>query len=176
MKRYLGLLSLILTLLAAANTFSQAAKPAVVNEAAPAFSLTSIKNEKFDLAELRGKVVVLNFWFTGCEPCVAEFPKLNRLVDKFKHKDVVFLAPTWDPAAVLPGFLKEHPFKYHVVPNAGSLIINTYHDGTGNVVFPTHIVIDREGKINTRMTGVKQLDHLSKAIDELAKHDPKKDK
>jgi peroxiredoxin len=162
------LLTAVLVLTTSTISFSQTTKP--VNSSseskriAPAFNLTSLDGQKFELAALRGKVVVMNFWFTGCEPCVAEMPKLNGLVDKFKEKDVVFIAPSWDNASILSAFLKEHRFKYQVVPNAGGLIIRTYSDGTGNVVFPTHLVIDREGRIDTRLTGVKQLDDLRSAI------------
>lgn len=141
---------------------------------APPFSLTSLKGEKFELAALRGKVVVLNFWFTGCAPCVAEFRKLNGLVNKFKNKEVVFIAPTWDNVTTLKRFLKEHRFRYHIVPNAGSLIVSTYSDGSRNVVFPTHIVINKEGEIDTRVTGAERIGDLQKAIARLADVEIKK--
>lgn len=168
MKRQVHLLSLVLLLMMSVAGSSQTVSPANTlgenKPTAPAFSVTSLEGEKFDLAALRGKVVVLNFWFTGCAPCIAEFNKLNGLVDKFKKKGVVFLAPTLDNAATLKPFLKEHRFKYDVVPGAGGLIVSTYSDGSGNVVFPTHIVIDKEGKIDTRVTGAKGVGDLRKAI------------
>jgi peroxiredoxin len=167
MKGRSYLWSLILPLMVSGLVSGQAPRPANTSEGkaiAPVFSLTSVEGEKFDLSALRGKVVVLNFWFTGCAPCVAEFSELNGLVKKFKSKGVVFLAPTLDNEATLRPFLKEHKFKYHVVPNAGGLIVMTYTDGSGNVVFPTHIVIDREGKIDTRVTGAKGIKDLRKAI------------
>src|SRR4051812_43635177 len=92
------LLSLVLSLIVSAAVSGQTTSPANPPDKekpmAPAFSLTSLEGERFDLAALRGKVVVLNFWFTGCAPCVAEFGKLNGLVNKFKNKEVVFIAPT----------------------------------------------------------------------------------
>src|SRR4051812_27891598 len=76
MKRRVHLLSLVLSLMVSAVGSSQTASPAnQLGEnklAAPNFSVTSLEGEKFELAALRGKVVVLNFWFTGCAPCVAE--------------------------------------------------------------------------------------------------------
>lgn len=160
-------LSFVLSLMASAAISGQTPGPAGPPQEkpiAPAFTLTALHGKKFDLSVLRGQVVVLNFWFTGCEPCVAEFSKLNGLVNKFKSKGVVFIAPTLDKEATLKPFLKEHKFKYHVVPNAGGLIVMTYTDGSGNVVFPTHIVIDREGRIDTRLTGEKAVEELEKAI------------
>src|SRR5215213_2223246 len=129
-----------LMLLASAATFGQTVRPASSLEGnkatetrtvAPAFNVTSLDGKKFELASLRGKVVVLNFWFTGCPPCLSEIPKLNRLVDEFKEKDVVFIAPTWDNVVALQTFLKDHPFKYEVIPNAAKMIINSYNDGPG---------------------------------------------
>jgi peroxiredoxin len=162
---------LVLALMVAATVLGQTANPTKLPDGrkpiAPAFSLTSLKGEKFELAVLRGKVVVLNFWFTGCVPCVAEFRKLNDLVNKF-NKEVVFIAPTLDNETTLKRFLKEHRFKYHVVPNAGTLIASTYSDGSGSVVFPTHIVINKEGEIDTRLTGAERIGDLRKAIARLA--------
>jgi peroxiredoxin len=179
MKGRSYLLSLVLSLMASAAISGQTSGPAGPPEGkpiAPAFTLTSVEGEKLDLSVLRVKVVVLNFWFTGCEPCVAEFSKLNGLVNKFKSKGVVFIAPTLDNEATLKPFLKGHRFKYHVVPNAGGLIVSTYSDGSGNVVFPTHIVIDREGKIDTRLTGAKAVGDLQKAIARLTNAETEKAK
>src|ERR1044071_5010721 len=134
MKRRSYLLSLVVSFMVSATVSGQPAgtaqPPGEGKPMAPTFSLTSLEGEKFDLSALRGKVVVLNFWFTGCVPCVAEFKQLNRLVDKYKDKGVVFIAPTVDNEATLRPFLKKHRFKYHVVPNANRLIASTYSDGS----------------------------------------------
>ena len=150
------LIATLLVLSTQVILFGQTAKPVgptEVPKAAPPFAVTSLEGTKLELASLRGKVVVLNFWFTGCEPCVAEMPLLNGLVDEFKNKDVVFIGLTWDNDATLRSFLKDHQFKYQIVPNAGDLIINTYSDGTGQIAFPEHIVIDQEGRITKRLSG-----------------------
>lgn len=173
MKCLTYLLTPVLLLAVSADAVSQSGSPAAsqkeVKPAAPAFNLTSIDGKKFELSSLRGKVVVLNFWFTGCAPCVEEMPKLNGLVDEFDDEDAVFIAPTLDAAPVLQTFLKEHPFKYHVIPNAGGLILGPYSDGTDNVVFPMHFVIDREGRIDTKIAGAKDFAELRKAIARLVK-------
>lgn len=172
LRKYL--LSCVMVLMASVTVLSQTSQPTASPEskpAAPAFSLTSLDGRKFELAALRGKVVVLNFWFTGCQPCIEEMPKLNELVDRFKDQDVVFLAPSLDNEATLSAFLKGRAFKYQIIPNAGNMIIITYSDGTENVTFPTHLVIDREGKIDMRFSGglitkegTKRLEDLRNAI------------
>ena len=129
MKRRFYLFGLVMSLTVSAVVSSQTASPADTpsdnKRAAPAFSVTSLEGERFELATLRGKVVVLNFWFTGCAPCVAEFSELNGLVKKFKDKGVVFIAPTLDNVTTLKPFLKEHRFRYRVVASAGGLIVST---------------------------------------------------
>ena len=194
LKTYLSSIFFLLTIMATINAqtekpIASPTKSAPVNSkaenksvVAPTFNLTSLDGKKFELASLRGKVIVFNFWFTGCVPCIAEMPKLNELVEKFKNDEVVFIAPTWDNETVLPTFLKKYPFKYNIVANAGNLIINTYRDGTGDVTMPTHIVIDKEGNIDTRIVGglikadgsTTKLDELVNAIMRLAKKSPDK--
>ncbi len=120
---------------------------------APDFSLTSIDGEELSLAKLKGKVVVFNFWFLGCVPCLAEIPNLNGLVKEFAGKDVVFIAPSLDKAPNLKTFLDKNEFSYKVVSDAIDFIMDKYGDGTGNIAFPVHIVIDREGNITYRRIG-----------------------
>ena len=138
-----------------------------VKSDAPAFNVTSLDGKQFDLASLRGKVVVMDFWFTGCPPCLEELPKLNSLVDEFKDQDVVFIAPTWDKEPILRTFLKEHPFKYHIIPGANALVLEACRDGQGNVIVPVHMVIDRDGKIEVKSDGALTTKEGEKRFDDL---------
>ena len=169
-RSYMLIVALSLVALVSSTASGQTITPPKAVEekpVAPPFSLTSLEGEKLELSALRGKVVVLNFWFTGCVPCIAEFSELNRLVKDFSDKGVVFIAPTLDNEDTLKPFLKEHKFNYRVVPNAIRLIAGTYSDGSGEVVFPTHIVISQDGKIYSRVTGEKGIKGLRKALSQL---------
>ncbi len=130
---------------------------------APPFNFTSLTGEQFDLASLRGKVVVLNFWFVGCPPCREEIPVLNGLAKDFENQDVVFLALAIDDAPELQAFLKEVPFSYRIIPNAGSVIIRTFK----STVFPTHVLIDKEGRVQLKLEGSKQINLLREGITHL---------
>jgi len=56
------------------------------------FSVKDMDGKSFELSELKGKVVVINFWFVNCKPCVDEMPGLNKIVEKFKNnQNVIFL-------------------------------------------------------------------------------------
>ncbi len=115
----------------------------------PEFKLSSLDGMTFDLNALQGKIVVLNLWFIACGPCRREIPKLNQIVKEFKNKNVVFIAPSFDQADTLRGFIKRTPFDYHIVADAEEFIIGKFNAKS----FPTHIVIDQSGQIETMLVG-----------------------
>jgi thiol-disulfide isomerase/thioredoxin len=115
---------------------------------APGFSVRALDGRDFELASMRGKVVVLNFWFIGCAPCRAEIPELNKLAKEYADKDVVFIAVAADGETDLRTFLKEVPFDYHVVPGGGE-VMGRY----GSAGFPRHVVIDKAGVVRWAKTG-----------------------
>jgi len=69
---------------------------------APAAELKSLE-------ELKGKVVVLEFWATWCDACLEELPRFNALVAMFKDRPVRFISITDEPETVVRDFLREHP-------------------------------------------------------------------
>ncbi|TET46471.1 TlpA family protein disulfide reductase [candidate division TA06 bacterium] len=141
------------------STAGQEEKPS-----APSFQVTSLDGKRFDLESLRGKVVVLNFWYLGCAPCRMEIPSLNKLVKAFREKAVVFIAIGLDDDEAMRQFLKETEFAYDVVSKGGRVVS---HFGVRG--FPTHIIIDQDGLIDTRLTGgSKEIDkNLAPLIERL---------
>ena len=101
-----------------------------------------LEGKKYDLESLKGKVIVLNFWFTKCKPCIAEFPDLNKLKEKFKSTPVEFCAVTCNNKETVAEFLLKHKLDFTIVPNANGMI-NTFKIPH----YPFNIVIDKEGKI-----------------------------
>ncbi|WP_396165950.1 peroxiredoxin family protein [Flavobacterium sp.] len=97
----------------------------------------------YTLDSLKGKVIVLNFWFIGCKPCVEEIPDLNRIQEKFKDKDVVFLAVTFDSKKKLEEFIKKKPFDFTLVPDSMKIIRQFYVNS-----YPTTMLIDKDRKIH----------------------------
>jgi peroxiredoxin len=117
-------------------------------EPAPDFDVKNLEGESLRLSDLKGKVIVLNFWFIGCAPCQVEMPGLNTLTEEFKDKDVVFIAFALDDADALKEFLKVKEFKYLIVPKSGKIVADY-----GVKVYPTHVLIDQKGKIAFMLTG-----------------------
>lgn len=147
-------------------------------KSAPVFKASNMNGEEFNLENLRGKVVVVNLWGTFCEPCVQEMPKLNALVEKYKNKSVVFLAPAVDAKEALNGFLQKHPFSYQVLPDSFG-IISQYSpkkkggaeakSGSFTMLLPTHLIIDKDGTVFKHFWGFSETTdkEISTAIDEL---------
>ena len=93
---------------------------------------------------------MLNFWFIGCKPCVAEIPDLNKLVaDYAADKDVIFLSLAQDDAASLREFLKKHDFAYNVAAAASDIMSYKYQIAA----FPTNMIVDRQGTVVFESTG-----------------------
>jgi thiol-disulfide isomerase/thioredoxin len=108
-----------------------------------AFSAYDMKGNLVDTKQLKGKVLVINFWFTTCPPCKAERPYLNQIADDYKSdSNVVFIAIALDQKEQLEPYLKEYEFKYNVIP-AGKKIVDSYKISG----FPTQLIVDKEGKV-----------------------------
>jgi len=108
-----------------------------------AFSEKDMKGLRIDSKELKGKIVVLNFWFINCPPCRHERPYLNQLVKEYAaDSNIVFVAIALDDKRQLETFLKENPFSYRVIPNGGGIAKDNDVDQ-----YPTHVILDKEGKI-----------------------------
>jgi|GEM_PF-6565987 len=122
-----------------------------LKEKAEDFHVFDLENRVLDLKSLRGQVVVLNFWHTGCIPCRQELPSLNRLVERYQGKLVTFIAFTFNDRELVTRFLKEFTFKYRIVPNAYDVVSSYRVSG-----FPVQVVIDKEGFIVFRAIGASE--------------------
>lgn len=128
----------------------------------PEFNIKGIDGIETSLAQLKGKIVVLNFWFIGCKPCISELPLLNGIVTHYSEKkDIVFLAPSFDDRYHLNKFLETHKFLYKVLPLSKGL-----NEKLGISIYPTHMVVDKNGIIQEVILGGLDTDKvLIEAID-----------
>ena len=129
------------------------------------FKAEDLNGNKFELEALRGKIVVINFWFIKCGPCQREIPELNKLVEDYKDSsNVVFLAIALDDKHDLNEFLNRVPFNYNIIYN-GRAFAQQYNI-TG---YPTHVILDQNGKVYFHTLGLAMntVYWLGKSIREL---------
>jgi peroxiredoxin len=126
---------------------------------APDFKVKSIEGVELSLGQLKGKVIVINFWFEGCAPCIAELPALNRLKEEYESKDVVFIAFGRDNTLSIKDFLKARAFNYHIVSSDYNLTNNFCVIGG----WPTNMVLDKDGILRQIFSG-GQVDEKANAF------------
>jgi peroxiredoxin len=126
----------------------------------PKFSVNTLDGKTIDSADLKGKVVVLSFWFIGCPACMEMEPQLNAFKAKFADRDdVVFLAMTADPAANVKKYLAKEKFDYGQAADAKDAM-ESFVFG----VYPKNIVIDRTGKIVYWRSTIKAWDKFESVV------------
>jgi thiol-disulfide isomerase/thioredoxin len=107
----------------------------------PLLSLQTISGKKIEMENLKGKIVVINLWFSGCHPCIEEMPALNRLVSEYKNQNVVFFGITFDSKEILErDFFPKYKFDFEIIPYSTNTIKTI-----GNTGFPTTYFIDNTG-------------------------------
>ena len=132
-------------------------KPSSIGKAAPEFSIQG-PDRSVSLSQLRGKIVVLNFWATWCPPCIEEMPSLVQMQKKFKNTDVTVLAVSVDEDAdAYHRFLKDHGIDLLTVrdpgPRTDQGVSAPVASRYGTFKFPETYIIDRSGVIRRKFIG-----------------------
>lgn len=121
-----------------------------VGENAVLFEAKTILNKNINLDSLKGQVVVLNFWFTACSPCIKEIYLLNKVAEKHKDK-VHFLAISFDKNdAYLARVVRIREMQYQIIADRKDIC-----DAYKIKLYPTNIVIDKKGKVVFSEMGFK---------------------
>jgi peroxiredoxin len=107
------------------------------------FTLTDLQGKSWHLRDLRGKVVLVNFWATWCPPCRKEMPDLQALSDKYKDQGLVVLSISDEEMAKVSPFIAEHKISYPVLLDPGRKV-NELFQVEG---IPKSFVYDRDGKL-----------------------------
>ena len=154
-------------------------RKSMLNEAAPSFALYDLNKNKVDIADLKNKIVVVDFWATWCGPCKASFPGMQKMVNKYKdNPEVKFVfVDTWEKgdnkAKNAGDFITANKYTFHVLQDNEDKVVEQFKvEG-----IPTKFVIDKNGVIRFKAIGFdgsdeKLVTELTAMI-ELAK-DPKK--
>src|SRR5262245_11191049 len=117
---------------------------------APDFELENVDGGKTEAADLKGKVLVMDFWATWCEPCIMEIPKFNKMAEEFKGKNVQVVGITVEsPHDDIKPKVKETGMKYTVLVGNDKVV-----DGFGGLIgFPTTFIVTKDWKIYKKYMG-----------------------
>lgn len=124
----------------------------IQTNAAPQVTFTSLKGEKFSSADLRGRVVLVNFWATDCPTCVKEMPRLVQMYDTHRSQgfELIAVAMRHDPPNYVLNYTEKNALPFRVVLDPMGDLAKAF----GEVkLTPTTIVIDKRGNVVTRILG-----------------------
>lgn len=131
------------------------------------FTGTGVDGAAIDLADYRGRVVVLNTWFATCAPCRKEAPDLESVWQEYSSRNVQFLGiNTYDTAAVAAAFAETFGTTYPSVLDADSGEAMLALRGVAPQATPTTIVLDVEGRVAARASGIVRPLTLSGLLDD----------
>ena len=136
---------------------------------APDFTLSSLEGERYTLSELRGNVVILNFWATWCAPCRKEIPDLSRIYTAHKDAGLVILGVSWDDLDKdkIRRFADNYKVTYPVLHGTESELIEVGMAYQWEGYLPTSYIIDREGFIREVYVGARSEKFFMKILDSL---------
>jgi peroxiredoxin len=130
---------------------------------APQVRFTDLKGNSFNLSELKGKPVIINFWATTCPGCVIEIPSLVQLHQQYSARGLTLIgvAMDYDPEAQVREMVRQKQMNYTIVTDSNGQIAKAFNNVS---LTPTTFFINKEGKIIRHKLGEMSHDDLETTI------------
>jgi thiol-disulfide isomerase/thioredoxin len=138
------------------------------------FAGTTLDGEKFDVADHRGDVVVVNVWGSWCPPCIAEAPALEKVWEQTRSEGVQFVGVnTRDQNAAARAHERRFEVSYPSIDDDGGRVLLAFRGTLPPVAIPSTLVLDRSGRVAARVLGKVSAGTLRGVVDDvLAEPDP----
>ena len=133
-------------------------------QTAPNVSFTDIQGNKFNMEQLRGKVVMVNFWATSCTTCVGEMPEMVTTYEKYHAQglEYVAVAMSYDPSNYVLNFTETRKLPFKVALDVDGKLAQSFGDVK---MTPTTFVIDKQGNIIKKYVGVPEFHELHRLLE-----------
>ena len=133
---------------------------------APEFSLKSLSGEDFNLADYRGRVVMLNFWATWCGPCKWEIPILNELHSLYKDDGVIVVgvAITSGSKEKIESFMKSYNVDYPILYGSDEDIARLVYTYGNFASIPSTFLINQKGEVTNYFVGAQEREVFERGI------------
>jgi thiol-disulfide isomerase/thioredoxin len=152
MNRMLTTILAIFLVLGTIATSCQAEAPEV-GKRAPSFQLNTLDGQSVALGELKGKLVLVNFWATWCGPCAYEMPFIQQVYDEWQEKELILLAINIaESPSQVAEFMQSYGFSFPVLLDTEAKIAERYSIRG----IPTSFFIDKDGIIKDIRIGAFQ--------------------
>ena len=124
------------------------------------FSLQDLKGRTFRLRDLRGKIVLLDFWASWCGPCRIDLPHVEALHDEYTREELVVLGVNGESETVAHPFMEQQGYSFPSLVDQGHEVSRLY----GAALLPTIVIVDQEGRIAAYLGGLQSESDLRRAL------------
>jgi peroxiredoxin len=140
--------------------------PGAVGSTAPAFALKDVDGKALDLADYRGKVVLLDYWATWCVPCRSEIPHFVEFQDKYASQGFQVMGISMDDGPQpVQEFYKQFKMNYPVAMGTTQLA-----ESYGGILgLPVTFLVGRDGKIAAKYVGLTETSVIQQKLESLLK-------
>jgi len=139
----------------------------IENQPAPSFELETLEGKTVGTSDLKGKVVVLDFWTTWCAPCIQRFPEFERLAEKYEKEPAIYFSAVNtsqnNTLKEVRTFVEKNPLDVNVLYDRGGTTTKKF-DVRG---IPHIVILGKKGQLRVRHVGTTLFDFVSSMSDHI---------